>query len=75
MTEQNEETANDAAQDPTADVALAVADAAADAATTVAGDLALRNVCGPLCWRPGVRLRWNKLPSCSTKRNVPATSK
>ena len=45
MTEQNEETANDAAQDPTADVALAVADAAADAATTVAGDLALRNVC------------------------------
>ena len=43
MTEQNEETANDAAQDPAADVA--VADAAADAAVTVAGDLALRNVC------------------------------
>ena len=43
MTEPNEETANDAAQDPTADVA--VADAAADAAVTVAGDLALRNVC------------------------------
>jgi segregation and condensation protein B len=45
MTEQNQETANDAAQDPTVSVALAAADAAADAAMTVAGDLALRNVC------------------------------
>lgn len=45
MTEQNDETANDAAPDPTAVMALAAADAAADAAVTVAGDLALRNVC------------------------------
>ena len=45
MTEQNHETANDAAQDPMTSHSLEAADAAADAATTVANDLALRNVC------------------------------
>jgi segregation and condensation protein B len=45
MTEQNHETANDAAQDPMAGDASAAVDAAADAAMTVANDLALRNVC------------------------------
>jgi segregation and condensation protein B len=45
MTEQNQETANDAAQDPMAGDASAAVDAAADAAMTVANDLALRNVC------------------------------
>ncbi len=45
MTEQSHETANDAAQDPMTSHSLEAADAAADAATTVANDLALRNVC------------------------------
>jgi segregation and condensation protein B len=45
MTEQNHETANDAAQDPMTSQALEAADAAADAAMAVANDRALRNVC------------------------------
>ncbi len=44
MTEQSPETANDAAQEQAAIEATA-SEAAADAALTVAGDLALRNVC------------------------------
>ncbi len=49
MTEQSPETANDAAQEQAVVAATAieamVSEAAADAALTVAGDLALRNVC------------------------------
>ena len=49
MTEQSPETANDAAQEQAVVAATAIeataSEAAADAALTVAGDLALRNVC------------------------------